>query len=84
MFRGIGCLLSGFRHLLGEVELRAILWRMLILLAGLMLLLSVGVYELSQYLVVMAILSASGSGCWPCQLCCSGLGGFGAMAGYPG
>ena len=50
MFRGIGCLLSGFRHLLGEAELRAILWRMLMLLAGLMLLLSVGVYELSQYL----------------------------------
>jgi len=50
MFRGIGCLLSGFRHLLGEADLRAILWRMLILLAALMLLLSIGVYELSQYL----------------------------------
>ncbi len=50
MIRGIGCLLSGFRHLLGNAELRVILWRILILLAVLMLILGVGVYELSQYL----------------------------------
>jgi len=50
MIRGIGCLLAGFQQLLGNAELRAMMWRMLLLLAGLMLLLGVGVYELSQYL----------------------------------
>lgn len=55
MIRGMLCLLSGFRHLFAEAELRAVVWRMLMLLAVLMLLLSVGVYELSQYLAARFI-----------------------------
>ena len=50
LIRGIGCLIEGFRLLLGEAELRSIMWKMLLLLAALMLLLGVGVYELASSL----------------------------------
>ncbi len=50
MIRGMLCLLSGFRHLLADGGLRAILWRMLGLLALLMLLLGAGAFELAQVL----------------------------------
>jgi len=50
MISGAMWMLRGLRDLLVEPALRAILWRMLALLAGLMLVLSIGVYELAQHL----------------------------------
>lgn len=51
MIEGVMTLLDGFRLLLGKAELRAVLWRMLGLLALLMLVLTGGVFYLTDTLV---------------------------------
>jgi len=47
MFKGAWALITGMRLLLGREELRSLLWRMLLLLATLFVLLTIGVFEVS-------------------------------------
>jgi len=47
MHKGAWSLVKGFSLLLGKAELRAVLWRMILLLLALFLLLTVGVFELA-------------------------------------
>jgi len=55
MIKGGLILLDGMRLLLSRVELRAVLWRMLALLLVLMLVLSVGVFWLVDYIAALWI-----------------------------
>jgi CysZ protein len=50
MIKGMASLFGGFAKLLGEPTLRHVLWRMLLLLAVLMLAVCIGVYDLAEYL----------------------------------
>jgi len=50
MFKGAWALVKGFSLLLGKAELRAVLWRMILLQFVLFILLMIGVYDLSIWL----------------------------------
>jgi len=50
MIEGCLSLISGLRHLLAEASLRAVLWRIVLLLLVLMLGVGFGVYSLAEYL----------------------------------
>ena len=55
MIEGISTFFSGLIMLFGKAELRAVLWRMLGLLAGLMLVLMLGVFFFADYLASLWI-----------------------------
>jgi len=55
IFKGIQIFLAGFYMMLSEADLRAVLWKMLGLLAALMLILMVGVFFLADYVASLWI-----------------------------